>query len=120
MRSRWTDFLIADGEKPDRNRDSEFEDPQTMSKEFLIERLSFGWGCLFNTLSNLSEADLDRRITIRSEPHSVIQAIHRQLTHAAYHAGQVVFLSKHLVGSQWHSLSVRRQGSDAFNKAIQA
>jgi len=118
MRSRWTDFLISDGEKPDRNRDSEFEDPQDISKEILLERLSFGWSCLFDTLSKLSDADLDRTITIRSEPHTVVQAIHRQLAHAAYHAGQVVFLSKHLAGDKWRSLSVPRQGSVAFNKSM--
>ncbi len=118
MISRWTDFLRSDGEKPDRNRDSEFEDPEGLSQQALLERWSQGWSCLFDALSSLSEQDLESTITIRAQPHSVLEAINRQLTHYAYHAGQLVFLSKHLAGRPWQTLSVPRHGSAAFNAAM--
>jgi len=112
--SRWTDFLTTDGEKPDRERDAEFEDPETVSQELLLARWSRGWACLFEALAGLTEADLERTVTIRSQPHSVVEAIDRSLTHSAYHAGQMVFLCKHLAGSGWQTLSIPRRGSAAF------
>src|SRR6267142_850579 len=91
MRSRWTDFLTSDGEKPDRNRDSEFEAPPTTRAE-LMEMWERGWKLLFGALEPLSDADLTRTITIRTEPHSVMQAINRQIAHYSYHVGQIVYL----------------------------
>jgi len=116
MRSRWTDFLTSDGEKPDRNRDSEFEAPPTTRAE-LIEMWEHGWKLLFGALEPLSDADLTRTITIRAEPHSVMQAINRQIAHYSYHIGQILFLAKHLSvksTGKWDSLSVPRGHSKQF------
>jgi hypothetical protein len=118
MLSRWTDFLTTDGEKPDRNRDAEFEDPDGLTREALLDRWWRGWECLFCALSGLTEADLDRTITIRSKPHTVVEAINRQLAHYAHHAGQVVSLAKHLAGADWKTLSVPRGGSAAFDATL--
>jgi hypothetical protein len=118
MVSRWTDFLTTDGEKPDRNRDAEFEDPETLPREALLERWSAGWACLFDALSGLTEDDLGRTVTIRAQPHSVMEAINRQLAHYAVHTGQIVFLAKHLAGPGWKSLSVPRHGSVEFNATM--
>jgi hypothetical protein len=115
MISRWTDFLTADGEKPDRDRDAEFEDPAGLSQDALLERWSRGWSCLFDALSALTESDLERQVTIRSQPHSVVEAINRQLAHYALHTGQIIFLAKHLAGGQWRTLSIPRGGSAAWN-----
>ena len=117
MRSRWTDFLTSDGEKHDRNRDAEFEDAAHLSREALLERWESGWKCLFDGMASLTEDDLERVITIRAEPHTVVAAVDRQLTHAWYHTGQMVFLAKHLTGGRWQTLSVPRGGSGAFNAA---
>jgi len=119
MRSRWTDFLTSDGEKPDRNRDSEFiEPPQT--REELRARWEAGWKYVFDALEPLTEADLGRTVTIRGEAHSVMQAINRQLAHYPYHCGQIVMLAKHFRSDQWRSLTVPRNKSAAFNQAVQA
>jgi len=118
MISRWTDFLTSDGEKPNRNRDAEFEDPDTLDDAALRTHWERGWTCLFDALAPLTDADLERTVTIRSQPHSVIEAINRQLAHYAQHAGQIVFLAKHLTGEQWKTLSVARKGSAAFNEAM--
>jgi hypothetical protein len=115
MLSRWTDFLVADGEKPDRNRDAEFEDPASLKRDELLDRWGRGWSCLFQALEGLEQADLERTVMIRSQPHSVVEAINRQLTHYAYHAGQMVFLAKHLAPGPWRTLSVPRGGSAALN-----
>ena len=117
MRSRWTDFLTSDGEKPDRNRDSEFEVAEGTSRADLQARWEEGWRCLFQTLTALSEEDLTLTVLIRAEPHSVIKAINRQLTHYGYHVGQIVFLAKHFASAHWQTLSVPRGGSAAFNAA---
>ena len=109
MLSRWTDFLTSDGEKPTRDRDSEFEDT-ALSREALLARWEEGWACLFRALTSITEADLDRIVTIRSKPHSVVEAINRQLTHYGAHTGQMIFLAKHLVGPAWHTLSIPRRG----------
>lgn len=117
LRSRWTDFLTTDGEKPDRDRDAEFE-PRTISRQDLLSRWNEGWNHLFVTLAALTEEDLTRTITIRAEPHSVIGAIDRSLTHCAYHVGQIVFLARHLAGSHWKTLSVPRGGTRSFNEKM--
>jgi Protein of unknown function (DUF1572) len=119
MRSRWTDFLTSDGEKPDRNRDSEFEEPPA-TREALMKMWEAGWSSLFSALEPLSEADLARSVTIRGEAHSVTQAINRQLAHYAYHVGQIVFLAKHFQHAQWKSLSVPRNQSAKFNQRVKA
>lgn len=118
LRSRWTDFLTTDGEKPDRNRDAEFEPDASISREDLLARWEDGWGRLFATLATLTEEDLARTVTIRAEPHSVVQAIERSLSHAAYHVGQIVFLAKHLAGDRWQTLSVPRGGTKNFNEKM--
>ena len=122
MRSRWTDFLTSDGEKPDRNRDSEFEDaPKT--RQGLLELWENGWKCVFHTLHSLTEADLTRTITIRTEPHSVMQAINRQVGHYSYHVGQIVYLAKHFAAAEtgnWKALSVPRGRSNEFTADVAA
>jgi hypothetical protein len=110
MRSRWTDFLTTDGEKPDRNRDSEFVEPAGTRAE-LMDLWEDGWGYVFRALEPLSEADLGRRVTIRGEAHSVMQAINRQVAHYANHVGQIVMLGKHFAGSRWVSLTIPRNRS---------
>ncbi len=116
MRSRWMDFLTTDGEKPDRNRDTEFEDaPKTRAE--LLELWESGWKYLFDALTPLTDADLTRSVPIRTEPHSVMQAINRQVAHYAHHIGQIVFLAKHLTTKatgKWDSLSVPRGQSKQF------
>ncbi len=119
MRSRWTDFLTSDGEKPDRNRDTEFMEPPA-TREELLKRWNEGWDRLFRALTPLSESDLERSVTIRGEPHSVMQAINRQIAHYAYHCGQIVFLAKHFKASDWKSLSVPRNRSAEFNRKVLA
>lgn len=118
LRSRWTDFLTSDGEKPDRHRDSEFELADGLSKERLFARWEEGWRCLFQTLAALHEEDLGLTVLIRAEPHSVVNAINRQLTHYAYHVGQIVFLSKHLAAGRWRTLSVPRGKSQELNETM--
>lgn len=122
MRSRWMDFLTTDGEKPDRNRDTEFENPpQTRSQ--LLEMWERGWKYVFDALEPLSESDLTRTVTIRTEPHSVMQAISRQLAHYAHHVGQILFLAKHLTFTKtgkWESLSVPRGKSAEMNAKVAA
>lgn len=117
MRSRWSDFLTADGEKADRNRDSEFEDAG-LSKDALLQRWNDGWKCLFGALESLTPDDVERTVTIRNQPHSVMEAIHRQLAHYGAHTGQLVFLAKHLAGPQWKTLSIPRHGSTDFNAKL--
>lgn len=122
MRSRWMDFLTTDGEKPDRNRDTEFEDaPQTRAA--LMELWERGWKYVFDALEPLTEADLARTVTIRTEPHSVMQAINRQVAHYSHHVGQIVFLAKHLTAKgagKWDSLSVPRGQSKQFAADVAA
>jgi hypothetical protein len=110
MRSRWTDFLATDGEKPDRQRDSEFEGPPA-TRAALMELWESGWRYVFAALEPLSDSDMERTVYIRNEPHSVMQAINRQLGHYACHIGQIVFLAKHFQSSQWVSLSIPRRKS---------
>jgi hypothetical protein len=122
MRSRWKDFLTTDGEKPDRNRDTEFEAPPKTRAE-LIAMWEGGWKYLFDALAPLSESDLARTVTIRSEPHSVMQAINRQVAHYAHHVGQIVLLAKHFAtkaGKKWETLSVPRGQSKQFTAEVAA
>jgi len=119
MRSRWTDFLTSDGEKPDRNRDTEFEQPPS-TREELLKVWNDGWNRVFSVLEPLSDSDVGRTVTIRGEPHSVMQAINRQMAHYSYHVGQIVFLAKHLNASGWKSLSVPRNKSAEFNRRVLA
>jgi len=117
MRSRWRDFLTTDGEKPDRNRDSEFVEPPP-TRQAVREVWEAGWDEVFRALGPLTEADLARTVLIRNEPHSVMQAINRQVAHYAYHVGQIVMLAKHMRSEQWKSLSVPRNKSAEFNRAV--
>lgn len=115
MRSRWTDFLTSDGEKPDRDRDSEFVEPP-MTREALMKLWADGWNLVFAAIEPLADADLGRVVTIRGEAHSVMQAINRQMAHYASHCGQIVLLAKHFQHQQWKSLSVPRGRSAEFNR----
>lgn len=119
MRSRWTEFLTSDGEKPNRNRDSEFIDPPATRAE-LLKMWNEGWACLFGALEPLHEEDLSRTITIRGEAHSAMQAINRQVAHYSYHVGQIVLLAKYFAGGKWEALSVPRNRSAEFNRSVEA
>ena len=122
MRSRWLDFLTTDGEKSDRNRDTEFETPPATRAQ-LMEQWERGWKYVFDALEPLTEADLTRTVTIRTEPHSVMQAINRQVAHYAHHVGQILFLAKHLTFTKtgkWESLSVPRGQSAEMNANVAA
>jgi uncharacterized damage-inducible protein DinB len=119
MRSRWTDFLTSDGEKPDRNRDTEFEAPPK-TREELMELWERGWKYVFDALEPLTEQDLTRTVTIRTEPHSVMQAINRQMAHYTYHLGQITFLAKHFAAKsgQWTAVTIPRKKSVEFNAKV--
>ncbi len=119
MRSRWTDFLTTDGEKPDRNRDTEFEAPPATRAE-LMALWDDGWKRVFTALEPLTDADLGRTVTIRGEAHSVMQAINRQVAHYSYHVGQIIFLAKHLKSTEWKCLSVPRRQSAEYNRKVQS
>lgn len=120
MVSRWTDFLTGDGEKPDRNRDGEFVIDSTTGKDAVIAFWEKGWQCVFDALEPLEGDDLDKKVLIRGEEHTVIQAINRQLMHYANHIGQIVFLAKHFRSSEWNSLSIPRNRSAEFTSSMQA
>lgn len=115
LRSRWTDFLTSDGEKADRNRDAEFEIMAGDTQKVLIDQWESGWSVLFSALEPLSDRDLDKNVTIRGEPLSILEAINRQFTHYSYHVGQIVYLGKHHAGSTWRSLSIPKGKSAEFN-----
>jgi len=117
MRSRWAGFPDADGEKPDRDRDSEFTNPPA-TREEMMKSWEQAWELVFGALAQLSDADLVRTTTIRGEPHSVMQAITRQLAHYAYHCGQIALLAKHFQGDQWKSLTIPRGQSAKFNQRV--
>lgn len=114
--SRWTDLLTSDGEKPDRNRDAEFEILPGDSRERLLGLWEQGWSVLFASLGSLTEADMSRSIKIRGESLTVLQAVNRQLTHYSYHVGQIVYVAKHFCGASWKTLSIPRGGSARFNQ----
>ena len=115
MRSRWTDFLTTDGEKPDRHRDQEFIISAGSDRAQLMKAWERGWQTVFDTLQSLAAGDLSRIVTIRGQEHTVLQAIHRATAHYAYHVGQIVFLAKHLKSSAWKTLSVPRGKSEDLN-----
>ncbi len=117
MRSRWTDFLATDGEKPDRNRDREFEREPGDSRAALMARWEEGWRLALAAVGALAEGDLGRTVTVRGESHTVMQAVQRQLTHYAYHVGQIVLLARHHAGPAWRSLSIPPGQSAAFEVA---
>ena len=119
MRSRWTDFLTSDGEKPTRNRDSEFTDPADTRAD-LLRDWEQGWACVFSAIEPLTDADLGRTVMIRGEAHSVVQAVNRQLAHYPMHIGQIILLAKHYSGAQWQTLSVARNRSAEFNRKVAA
>lgn len=114
MRSRWSDFLTTDGEKRDRQRDREFEIEDGDDAAELRRRWQSGWELTIAAISALEPADLERTVTIRGEPHSVVQAIQRQLSHYAYHVGQIVLLARHHAGGDWQSLSIPKGRSDEY------
>jgi len=118
MRSRWTDFLTTDGEKPDRERDAEFEIEAGATRAEVSEWWEAGWRCVFEAVEPLHSSDLARTVFIRGEPHTVVKAINRQLTHYAYHVGQIVLLAKHFKSEQWQSLSIPRGRSELFNQSM--
>jgi hypothetical protein len=114
MRSRFRDFLTTDGEKPDRFRDREFEVTSATTRDEVMQWWEEGWACVFGAIEQLKPEDVMRTVTIRGEPHSVLQAINRQIAHYAQHIGQIVFLAKHLRSSQWKTLSIPRGKSEEF------
>jgi hypothetical protein len=119
MRSRWIDFLDSDGEKPNRMRDGEFEDPGQSRAELLAE-WEHGWQCVWDALTPLTDADLQRIVMIRSEPHTVYKAISRQVAHYSGHAYQILLLAKHMCGPNWKTLSIPRGQSEEFNRRMLA
>lgn len=119
MRSRWTDFLTTDGEKPNRNRDTEFEDPPK-DRQRLMQVWEEGWACLLGALESLDDSQLGQQVLIRGEAHSVMQAVNRQLCHYSYHVGQIVALAKQGRQGEWVSLSVPRGKSGDFNQRVRS
>ena len=118
LRSRWTDFLLSDGEKPDRNRDAEFELHADDGRAALLQAWERGWATFLGTLDALAPEDLGRTVRIRSEPHSVIRAVDRGVAHACYHVGQIVLLAKHFAGPGWRTLSVPRGESRSYTAQV--
>jgi hypothetical protein len=116
MRSRFTDFLTSDGEKPDRFRDREFEVSGATTRADVLHWWEEGWGCVLGGIDALKPEDVMRTVTIRGEPHTVLQAINRQIAHSAQHIGQIVFLAKHLRSSEWKTLTIPRGKSEEFKK----
>jgi len=119
MRSRFTDFLTSDGEKPDRHRDQEFELTAKTTRSEIMQWWEQGWACVFAALDSLTPGDVIRTVYVRHEPHTVLQAVNRQLAHYAYHVGQIVFLAKHLRSTDWKTLSVPRGQSEEFNRKME-
>jgi len=117
MRSRFTDFLASDGEKPDRFRDREFEVTSATTRAEIMKSWEDGWACVFGTIEALKPEDVMRTVTIRNEPHTVLQGINRQIAHYAQHIGQIVFLAKHLRSSEWKTLTIPRGKSEEFKTA---
>lgn len=115
MRSRWTDFLTSDGEKPDRDRDREFERHSGDTRAGITARWEDGWSRVFQAVSSLRPEDLEKTVRVRGEAHSVVEALNRQMTHYAAHVGQIVLLAKHYAGANWQSLSIPRGKSKDFD-----
>jgi len=119
LRSRFTDFLTSDGEKPDRDRDGEFVLHPRDTRAHLLEKWAAAWDLLDQTVGRLAPEDAERTVYIRTEPHTVVQALNRHLGHLAYHVGQIVLLAKHWVGSDWHTLTIPWGQSQAFTQSKQ-
>jgi hypothetical protein len=117
MLSRFTDFLTTDGEKPSRNRDEEFE-PSPLNQPQLLEYWEAGWQVVMDTLTSLSGADLLRIVYIRNQPHTVLEALNRQVAHYGLHVGQIILLAKHSKQADWKTLSIPKKGSQAFNQSM--
>jgi hypothetical protein len=115
LRSRWTDFLATDGEKPDRDRDGEFELAGADGRAALLEAWERGWSIFLGALDSLTPEDLGRTVHIRGEPYGVIRAVDRGVAHASYHVGQIVLLAKHFAGPRWRTLSIPRGESRTFD-----
>lgn len=115
MLSRWTDFLTTDGEKEGRNRESEFDNDINCRDE-MMHKWNEGWACLFNAINSITTDNFNSTIYIRNEPHSIMEALNRQLTHYPYHVGQIVFIGKMLQDKNWESLSIPSGGSKKFNE----
>ncbi|MGH9521863.1 MAG: DUF1572 family protein [Terriglobales bacterium] len=120
MRSRWEDFLTTDGEKPDRHRDTEFEMPERLTREQVFAMWERGWRYVFDALEPLTDADVNRTVFIRGEPHSVMQAINRQVAHYANHIGQIIFLAKHFRSSEWKPVTIPRGKSEEFLRRVKS
>lgn len=118
MRSRFTDFLTSDGEKPERFRDREFEIAPSTTRAEVMGWWEEGWSCVFSAIDSLTPEDVMRQVTIRGEPHTVLQAINRQLAHYAQHVGQIVFLAKHLRSEEWKTLSIPRGKSEDYKTLV--
>lgn len=114
LRSRFTDFLTSDGEKPDRDRDAEFEMPERASREEILRGWEEGWRAVLGAVESLRPEDLHRTVTIRQEPYVVVEALHRSMTHTAYHVGQIVYLARHFAGPRWETLSIPKGRSAEF------
>lgn len=119
MRSRWTDFLTSDGEKPNRDRDSEFVLDSSTNPEQVLLWWNQGWNLVFAAIEPLSAADLERKVTIRGQEHTVLEAISRQMTHYAEHIGQIILLAKHFRGAEWKSLSIPKGQSAKLGVAAE-
>jgi hypothetical protein len=119
MISRWTDLLTTDGEKPERDRDSEFVMLPGTTKDKMLAYWEKGWKCVFDAIEPLQAGDLTRTVTIRGQEHMVVEAINRQIAHYAYHTGQIVYLAKHFKGTEWQSLSVPKNKSAEFNAYLE-
>lgn len=120
MRSRFTDFLTSDGEKPDRFRDREFEITPSTTRADVMKWWEDGWAIVLNTIESLKPEDVMRTVTVRGEPHTVLQAINRQIAHYAMHTGQIILLAKHFAGANWQTLSIPRGASAEFNRKVAA
>lgn len=118
LRSRWTDFLTSDGEKPWRTRDAEFEN-QSLSRDQLMEAWEGGWACLFDALDPLTGDDLAREVFIRGQPHTVMGAIQRQVAHYAYHVGQIVMIARQHAGPAWQALTIPKGESAKYNARLE-
>jgi Protein of unknown function (DUF1572) len=115
MLSRWTDFLSSDGEKETRDRDGEFEARGFSSRDEILKLWDDGWACVFSAIDPLSTDDLRRTITIRGQPHSVVEAVQRQIQHYSYHIGQMVLLARMIKGAEWKTLSIARGASKTYS-----
>jgi hypothetical protein len=118
MRSRFSDFLTSDGEKPNRFRDQEFELTPSTTRADIMRWWEEGWACVFGAIDPLKPEDVMRAVTIRGEPHTVLQAINRQIAHYAQHIGQIVFLAKHLRSSEWKTLTIPRGRSEEYKMVV--